>query len=285
MNNIWAVDINLIDIGARLRPVDDAVLESLAASIKAEGLLQPIGLRRSGQMGKRYTLIWGAHRLAAAKSVGGERITARVYEAKDMPAGVSAVEMEALENLSRAELSPYDRAMTVTALRTEMLRAAGLEEGQSAKALGGMARHDDSANANLALADLASRIGASLTSVNRDLKLAKNLQPTLATSARGKDGWTNASVVIALSKLKAEEQLDVAEWLVENPEATLKDALASVKPFDQATLSEEDRVLNAIEGRFARVMGAFRPIFVARLFAQLSPAHQAQVLADLAVKS
>jgi ParB-like chromosome segregation protein Spo0J len=279
---VETIDIDLIDLVARLRPVDETAIPALAASLAKDGLLQPIGVRRSGQLGQRFTLIWGAHRLMAAQSLGWRAIQARVYAAKDMPDGVSATELEAMENLSRAELSPYDRAMTVAALRAEMLRAAGLVGEQDARTVGGFAKAESTDSANLAVSNLAERIGVSTRVVERDLKLAKTLQPALATAARGKEGWTNASVVTSLSELPAEEQLSLASWLIENPQAALRDALVAIKPSSASTLTSQDKAVNAVTNGFTKVKAERQPLVLHELFKTMTDAKRAEFVQMIA---
>jgi ParB family transcriptional regulator, chromosome partitioning protein len=276
---VETIDIDLIDLGVRLRPVDEAAIPALAASIKNEGLLQAIGLVRSGQLGKRFTLIWGAHRLAAVRHLGMTTISARVYAAKDLPDGVSVTELEALENLSRAELSPYDRAMTVKGLRAEMLRAAGLEKGQDARTVGGFAKDDSTESVNLTVSDIAIRLGVSKIAVERDLALAKNLQSALATAARGRDGWRNASVVTACAKLAVEQQMQLIGWLSANLEGSLKNALGTLAPDTVSTPS--DKATKAVLGNFERVRTQDRVAVVGQLCQALTPGQRKELLVAL----
>jgi ParB family transcriptional regulator, chromosome partitioning protein len=275
------VEIDLIDMGTRLRPVDEAAVPALATSLDKEGLLQAIGLRRSGQMGARYTLIWGAHRLAAARSLGWTWLSAKVYAAKDLPEGVSAVELEALENLSRSELSPYDRAMTVAGLLAAMREAAGLQDGQDARAIGGFARDEDAEPVNFTVSDLATRIGMSLPAVEKSLKLAKDLQPALANAARGREDWTTGAVIVVLSRLVPELQLQLVGWLVANPEGSLKAALSTLEVGASATLPAADKAVNAVTNNWRSVRPAERVAVLGQLIAFLTPGQRKELLVVL----
>jgi ParB-like chromosome segregation protein Spo0J len=273
------VDLALIDVGPRLRPSDPMIVAALAASMEAEGQLQPIGLVRSTQRGERFTLIWGLHRRDAALMLNWSQVEAKVYLAKDLPDALDRLQLEALENLARAELAPYDRAVTVAGLRDVMLRSAGLAEGQSAKALGGMARHDDSATANFAVADLAARVGRSKRSVEDDLWLAERLQPALATAARGRDGWRNASVVTACAKLALEQQMQLIGWLSANLEGSLKDALGTLAP--DAVSTPSDKATKAVLGNFERVRTQDRVAVLGQLCEALTPGQRKELLVAL----
>lgn len=80
-------------------------LASLAASIEARGVLQPILVRRSQEAG-RYTIIAGERRWRAAQRAGLHKIPALI---KDVELGVSA-EMALIENVQRVDLNPMEEA-------------------------------------------------------------------------------------------------------------------------------------------------------------------------------
>lgn len=84
-------------------------LEELADSIRAEGLLQPIVVRRAGD---RYQLIAGERRWRACQSLQLKTIPARIIEASD----ASAATLSLIENLQRAELNPVEESLGYASL-------------------------------------------------------------------------------------------------------------------------------------------------------------------------
>lgn len=78
-------------------------LSDLAASIKANGVVQPIIVRPTGG---GYELIAGERRLRAAKLVGLESIPAIVRKASDE----ELLELALIENIHRKDLNPIERA-------------------------------------------------------------------------------------------------------------------------------------------------------------------------------
>lgn len=78
-------------------------IQALAESIRENGLLQPISVRR-WQNG--YQLIAGERRLRACTLAGLEKIPAILYEQSD--AQVAALGL--LENMQRQDLNPFDQA-------------------------------------------------------------------------------------------------------------------------------------------------------------------------------
>ncbi len=92
---------------------DPAALESLAASIRSEGLMQPIIVRPSPQNGDpgsngdlNYELVAGERRWRAAQLAGLDEIPAIVRKLEDH----QLAEWALIENLQREDLNPIERA-------------------------------------------------------------------------------------------------------------------------------------------------------------------------------
>ncbi len=91
------------------RDFDPAQVQELADSIRSEGLMQPIVVRKAKE---GYELIAGERRLRAFKLLGQPTITARILEATDASSAVLAL----VENLQRADLNPIDEALGFASL-------------------------------------------------------------------------------------------------------------------------------------------------------------------------
>lgn len=78
-------------------------IEELAGSIKKEGLLQPILVRR---VGDRYQIIAGERRWQACKSLGMEEVPVRFWSADND----KALELALIENIQRSDLNPIEEA-------------------------------------------------------------------------------------------------------------------------------------------------------------------------------
>jgi ParB family chromosome partitioning protein len=99
------VDIDLIDPSAaqpRTR-FDENRLEELAQSIRANGIVQPLLVRRRGQ---RYQLVAGERRWRAAQLAGLKRVPAVVREIPDE----KLLELALIENIQRQELNAIEEA-------------------------------------------------------------------------------------------------------------------------------------------------------------------------------
>ena len=92
---------------------DERLLDELAQSIAASGVVQPVVVRPIGD--GRYQLITGERRLLASRKAGKETIPAIVRQASDE----QAMEMTVVENLQRADLNPMEQARAYQRLSQE----------------------------------------------------------------------------------------------------------------------------------------------------------------------
>ncbi len=113
----------------------DEELASLAASIREQGILQPLVVRRRLD---GYELIIGERRWRAAQLVGLEEVPAVILDATDR----SVIEMALVENVQRAELNPMELAEAFQMLvddegmtQEEVGRRVGLERSSVANHL------------------------------------------------------------------------------------------------------------------------------------------------------
>jgi ParB family chromosome partitioning protein len=127
---VLEVDIDLLapsDQQPRL-VLDDAKLEELAQSIRVNGNIQPILVRRTGAA---YRIIAGERRWRAAQRAGLLKMPVIV---RDVPEGSERqlLELALVENLQRENLNPVDEALAYQRLADEY----GLTQDQIAAAVG-----------------------------------------------------------------------------------------------------------------------------------------------------
>ena len=87
--------------------MDDARLEELAASIKANGVIQPIVVRNTAE---GYRIIAGERRWRAARRAGLTRVPVVVKEVSGDQAQQKVLEMALIENIQREDLNAIDEA-------------------------------------------------------------------------------------------------------------------------------------------------------------------------------
>src|SRR5881296_3051796 len=106
--------------------MDESSLEELAASIRTQGLMQPILVRPMGS--NRYEIIAGERRWRAAKIAGLAEVPSLVREVPDS----SALAMALVENIQREDLNPLEEAGGVQRLIGEFK----LTHQEAAEAIG-----------------------------------------------------------------------------------------------------------------------------------------------------
>jgi len=100
------VDIDLIEpnnVQPRTR-FDEAQLEELSQSIKTNGVVQPILVRKTG--GGRYQIVAGERRWRAAQRAGLQRIPSVIRDVPDD----KMLELALIENIQRQELNAIEEA-------------------------------------------------------------------------------------------------------------------------------------------------------------------------------
>lgn len=89
---------------------DTYELQSLADSIAANGIIQPLTVRKTD--GGKYLLIAGERRLRAAKMAGLRRVPCVLHRTNDLVAALYAI----TENMQRADLNCFEEALAIQTL-------------------------------------------------------------------------------------------------------------------------------------------------------------------------
>jgi ParB family transcriptional regulator, chromosome partitioning protein len=107
------------------RAFDEAKIAELAASIREQGVIQPLIVRRNGN---EYELIAGERRLRAAHQAGLKEVPVVVREATDH----DSLKLALIENLQREDLNAIDEAQAYQRLHNEF----GLSQEEIAERMG-----------------------------------------------------------------------------------------------------------------------------------------------------
>ncbi len=146
--------------------MDEGALYELAESIKVQGIMQPILVRRltdGEQMGK-YEIIAGERRFRAARLAGLDSVPVLVRDVPDE----SAAAMSLIENIQREDLNPLEEAQGLQRL----VREFGLTHELAAQAVG---RSRSAASNLLRLLNLADPVQAMLMAGDIDMGHARAL--------------------------------------------------------------------------------------------------------------
>ncbi|HEY7888189.1 MAG TPA: ParB/RepB/Spo0J family partition protein [Steroidobacteraceae bacterium] len=168
-------------------------LEELAASIKAQGVVQPIVVRpiaapAPGES-QRYEIIAGERRWRAAQIAGLANIPAVIRRIPDE----AAIAVALIENIQRESLNPLEEARALERLITEF----ELTHAQAAEAVG---RSRAAVSNLLRLLELAPEVGALLE--RRELEMG-HARALLALSARRQQA--EVATIVAKKSLSVRE--------------------------------------------------------------------------------
>ena len=156
-------------VAGRYQPrtrMDEGALYELAESIKAQGIMQPILVRRlaDGEHAGRYEIIAGERRFRAATLAGLSEVPVLVRDVPDEAAAAMAL----IENMQREDLNPLEEALGLSRLVKEF----GLTHEQAAQAVG---RSRSAASNLLRLLNLAEPVQTMLMAGDIDMGHARAL--------------------------------------------------------------------------------------------------------------
>ncbi len=193
-----------IKVGKRHRPIDardDEAMLSLAESVKTDGLIQPITVYKDNQ------LVTGARRLFAHVINEEDMITAIWKPYND----IQAERAEILENMDRKQLTALQNAQQTLRLKELYI----LEHPETE--MGGDRKSEDFKTAERRFdsfaADTARKVGKSKTTIERDIKLATDLDPEVMEDLRGTPIEDKKTELTRLAKLPTGEQKKIAKKL------------------------------------------------------------------------
>ncbi|MBR0567378.1 ParB/RepB/Spo0J family partition protein [Azoarcus sp. L1K30] len=203
--------------------MDPGSLEELAASIKAQGVMQPILVRPIGE--DAYEIIAGERRWRAAQIAGLDEVPCLVREIPDE----AALAMSLIENIQREDLNPLEEAGGIQRLIDEF----AMTHQQAADAVG---RSRPAASNLLRLLNLAKPVQELLMAGDIDMGHARALLPL--------DGASQ----IQLANLVAARQLSVRD--------TERMVQHTLNPRQKKAAQPLDRDLVRLEEEIADTIGA-----------------------------
>jgi len=203
----------------------DEGLQELADSIRSQGLIQPIVVRK---IADRYELIAGERRWRAAQIAGLQDIPAVIKQADDQAAAAMAL----IENLQRENLNPVEEAVAIANLIAQF---------------------------NWTHQEVAEVLGKARATVSNSLRLLE-----LADSARQlvNDRLLSMGHARALLSLPLEQQNTIAKEIVakqlsvRQTEQVVKKLLAQGGKKTKPSALEKDPNIQALENRLADRLGA-----------------------------
>ena len=210
--------------------MDEGALYELAESIKAQGIMQPILVRKlaDGPNAGKYEIIAGERRFRASKLAGLDSVPVLV---RDVP-NEAAAAMALIENIQREDLNPLEEAQGLQRLVKEF----GLTHEQAAQAVG------------------RSRSAAS--NLLRLLQLAEPVQTMLMA---GDIDMGHARALLALEKvaqITAANQIAAKKMSVREAESLVKKLGAEFNLVQQKPTKDKSRDIKRVEEELSDLLTA-----------------------------
>jgi len=205
---------------------DEQSLNELADSIRIQGIIQPITVRKLSN--KQYQLISGERRYQASKIAGLSAIPAYIRTANDQ----QMLEMALIENIQRENLNAIEVALSYQRLLTEC---------------------------DLKQEELGGRVGKDRSTVNNYLRLLK-LPPDIQAGLRDKKiSMGHARALITIDDVS--RQLDIYKKIITNDLSVRKvEALVrsntKEKPKAQPTETENGKEIAKLQSRLSSHFGS-----------------------------
>lgn len=210
------IPIAMIDVpDDRMRETKADRVEVLAADIKANGLLQPIGVVEE-ETG-RFTLVFGAHRLATCGLNGWDEIDARVQPHSWIRPQQRRID-EIMENLNREGLTMLERAESLAALKVVHEQ---LYPDTRKGVAGGKARQKSASEIFSFAKEAAEKAGLSRRAIEIAVAIVAKLDPDVKPRLRGTWLENHQAGLRLLSEQPAQLQHHICDLLFSTPpEAT-----------------------------------------------------------------
>ncbi|MBQ8741510.1 MAG: ParB/RepB/Spo0J family partition protein [Clostridia bacterium] len=197
---------------------DTYELQSLADSIAANGIIQPLTVRKTE--GGKYSLIAGERRLRAAKMAGLRRIPCVLHRTSDLVASLYAI----TENMQRSDLNCFEEAIAIQTLINDFR----LTQAEAAVQLG-MA--NSTVSNKLRLLKLSSEIQDRILSANLTERHARAL---LRLSPEQRDNALDKIIADGLNLSQTEELIEN----ILNPVVDETPEEPAVKPVRKAAIGD-----------------------------------------------
>lgn len=180
MSAVRTVPIASIEVPKKWRSLKKKTVAELILSFEQDGLLHPIGLRHGAKPGS-YILVYGKHRLEAAKRSGWPEIEAKVHEFDDL----GAASATSAENLFRNNLPAGDKILATRSWSERYVAAhpevhaqgvaGGLARGAQKQADAGVVAAGDRPTVKSFAVAAAEQTGLSVSQIREYVRVGSNL--------------------------------------------------------------------------------------------------------------
>src|SRR5690349_19250285 len=203
---------------------DEGALEGLADSIRSQGIIQPLLVRR---VGDHYELIAGERRWRAARLAGLAKVPVVVRDVADK----DLLEIALIENIQREDLNPIEEALAYQRL---------IE------------------NVGLTQEALASRVGRDRSYITNYLRLLRLPDDLQVLVIEGRLSTGHARTLLALSHVDLQRRMArkiIDDGLSVRATELLVHKSSDEKPAKKSSTVEADPNVRAAESKLRRALG------------------------------
>ncbi len=197
----------------------DKTVAELAESIRQKGILQPLLVRRKGEV---YELIAGERRLRAAERAGLSRVPVTVRDASDE----EMLELALIENIQREDLNPLEEARAYKAMMSEL---------------------------KITQQELSDRIGKDRSTIANTIRLLQLPEKIRAQIERGEISAGHARALVTAgsdsAKLELAKRVISQRLTVRQTERLAKSGATSTRITDRDIVETERRLTEALGTR------------------------------------
>lgn len=208
------------------RDMHEEALEELAASIRAQGVMQPIVVRPIAQ--DKYEIIAGERRWRASQKAGLDTIPAVIRDVPDE----DAIAMALIENIQRENLNPIEEAIALKRLQEEF---------------------------ELTQQEVADAVGKSRVTVTNLLRLISLSPEVKKMLEHGDLEMGHARALLSLQdgkQIEAANQVVQKELTVRQTEALVRSLSEGKKPVKDTKNPKLDANVKSLEDMLGKRLGA-----------------------------
>ncbi len=251
-----------IDVSNRLRVVNEDWATGLAESFQMIGQKEPIEVVAQ-KKGKKYRLVAGGHRYAAAVKCDWETIRAEIKQTVTKNADLEIRLHEIDENLIRNELNALDRAVFLG--ERQRIYEAMYPETANGKTPGnqhsGQKRETDIVSFSQ---NTAEKIDLSVRTIRRYTAIFKCLSPALRAQISGTPLANKQGELYKLTRINPDHHKQIVDACLreDNPASSVSVAEQELDGRTRPDVSDEEKALKLFKNKFSNFKKSEKTAFL-----------------------
>ncbi len=249
-----------IDVSNRLRVVNQDWATGLAESFQMIGQKEPIEVVAQ-KKGKKWRLVAGGHRFAAAELCGWKTIRAEIKEPVTMNPDLEIRLHEIDENLIRHGLNALDRAVFLGE-RQEVYEA--MYPDSRAKVAGGKKRQNPASEIISFAESTAEAIGIGGRTIQHSVAIYKNLSPEIRAQISGTPLANKQGELYKLTRINPEQHKQIVDACLreDNPASSVSVAEQELDGRTRPETSAEEKAFKLLQDKYRNAPASAKTTFL-----------------------